>query len=126
MEGCLLKNPVIWIKEEKTMRKALKIKVAAAMTVLILLLAAGVAMAEDLKMVGDVVKIEIANPNAKTAKATLKDTKTGALVTVIVNDDLTLDKFKDHRIVVGDEIRCKYEVRDGKNISKYFRKTAGC
>jgi len=108
------------------MRKALKIKAAAAMTVLILLLAGGVAMAEEMKMVGDVVKIEIAGPDAKTAKATLKDTKTGKLVTVIVNDDLTLDKFKDHRIVVGDEIRCKYEVQDGKNVSKYFRKTAGC
>ena len=108
------------------MRKILKVQVAAAMTVLMLLLAAGVAMAEDLKMVGDVVKIEISGPDAKTAKATLKDTKTGKLVTVIVNDDLTLDKFKDHRIVVGDEIRCKYEVQDGKNISKYFRKTAGC
>jgi hypothetical protein len=47
-------------------------------------------------------------------------------VAVIVNDDLTLDKFKDHRIVVGDEIRLKYEVKDGKNVSKYFRKTAGC
>jgi len=108
------------------MRKILKVQVAAAMTVLMLLLAAGVAMAEDLKMVGDVVKIEISGPDAKTAKATLKDTKTGKLVTVIVNDDLTLDKFKDHRIVVGDEIRCKYAVQDGKNVSKYFRKTAGC
>ena len=108
------------------MRKALKVKVAAAMTVLILLLAGGVAMAEEMKMVGDVVKIEISGPDAKTAKATLKDTKTGDLVTITVNDDLTLDKFKDHRIGVGDEIRCKYEVKDGKNVSKYFRKTAGC
>ena len=108
------------------MRKALKVKVAAAMTVLLLLLAGGVAMAEEMKMVGDVVKIEISGPDAKTAKATLKDTKTGDLVTITVNDDLTLDKFKDHRIVVGDEIRCKYEVQDGKNVSKYFRKTAGC
>ena len=108
------------------MRNALKVKVAAAMTVLILHLAAGVAIADEMKMVGDVVKIEISGPDAKTAKATLKDTKTGKLVTVIVNDDLTLDKIKDHRIVVGDEIRCKYEVQDGKNVSKYFRKTAGC
>ncbi len=39
--------------------------------------------------------------DAKTATATLKDNKTDELVTVIVNDDLTLDKFKDHRIVDG-------------------------
>ena len=108
------------------MRTALKVKVAAAMTVLVLLLAGGVALAEEKKMVGDVVKIEIGGLDAKTAKATLKDTKTGELVAITVNDDLTLDKFKDHRIVVGDEIRCKYEVKNGKNVSKYFRKTAGC
>src|SRR3990170_4230501 len=113
-------------RKEKPMRKARSFRWAAAMTVLILLLAGGVALAEEMKMVGDVVKIEISGPDAKTAKATLKDTKTGKLVTVIVNDDLTLDKFKDHRIVVGDEIRCKYAVQDGKNVSKYFRKTAGC
>ncbi len=84
------------------------------------------ASAEEIKMVGVITKIDIAGPDAKTASATLKDNKTGELVTVIVNDDLTLDKFKDHRIVPGDEIRLKYEVKDGKNVSKYFRKTAGC
>jgi hypothetical protein len=85
-----------------------------------------IATAEEMKMVGVITTIDISGPDAKTATATLKDTKTDELVTVIVNDDLTLDKFKDHRIVVGDEIRLKYEVRDGKNVSKYFRKTAGC
>ncbi|HLO24780.1 MAG TPA: hypothetical protein VK187_01615 [Geobacteraceae bacterium] len=85
-----------------------------------------VAGAEEIKMVGVITKIEIAGKDAKTATVTLKDNKTEALVTVIVNDDLTLDKFKDHRIVEGDEIRCKYELKDGKNISTYFRKTAGC
>ncbi|MGZ8432396.1 MAG: hypothetical protein ACXWWV_10685 [Candidatus Deferrimicrobiaceae bacterium] len=89
-------------------------------------LAPGAASAEEIKLVGVITKIEIAGPDATTASATLKDNKTGDLVTVIVNDDLTLDKFKDHRIVPGDEIRLKYEVKDGKNVSKYFRKTAGC
>ncbi|MGE5246986.1 MAG: hypothetical protein ACM3L8_01460 [Verrucomicrobiota bacterium] len=86
----------------------------------------GAASADEVKMVGVITKIDISGPDAKTATVTLKDNKTGEPVTVIVNDDLTLDKFKDHRIVVGDEIRLKYEVQDGKNISKYFRKTAGC
>ncbi|MGZ8441354.1 MAG: hypothetical protein ACXWXD_11345 [Candidatus Deferrimicrobiaceae bacterium] len=89
-------------------------------------LAPGAASAEEIKLVGVITKIEIAGPDATTASATLKDNKTGDLVTVIVSDDLTLDKFKDHRIVPGDEIRLKYEVKDGKNVSKYFRKTAGC
>lgn len=84
------------------------------------------ASADEIKMIGVITKIDISGPDATTATATLKDNKTRELVTVIVNDDLTLDKFKDHRIVTGDEIRLKYEVKDGKNISKYFRKTAGC
>lgn len=86
----------------------------------------GAAYAEEIKLVGVITAIDIAGPDAVTATATLKDNKTGEPVTVVVNDDLTLDKFKDHRIVVDDEIRLKYEVRDGKNVSKYFRKTAGC
>ncbi len=85
-----------------------------------------IASADEIKMVGVITKIDIAGKDAKTATVTLKDNKTEQLVTIIVNDDLTLDKFKDHRIVEGDEIRCKYEVKDGKNVSTYFRKTAGC
>jgi Cu/Ag efflux protein CusF len=84
------------------------------------------ARADEIKMVGVITKIEIAGKDATTAIATLKDNKSGELVVITVNDELTLDKFKDHRIVEGDEIRCKYEVKDGKNVSSYFRKTAGC
>ena len=84
------------------------------------------ANAEELKMVGVITSITMAGKSAKTATATLKDTKTDKIVTVIINDELTLDKFKDHRIVEGDEIRLKYELVNGKNVSKIFRKTAGC
>ena len=100
--------------------------------VLVALVAVGIfsmssqASAEEIKMVGVITKIEIAGKDATTATVTLKDNKNGESVVIIVNDDLTLDKFKDHRIVEGDEIRCKYEPTDGKNISKLFRKTAGC
>jgi hypothetical protein len=82
------------------------------------------AFAEE-KLVGVITKIELA-ADGNSATATLKDTKADKEVTVQVVDELTLDKFKDHRIVVGDEIRLKYEAKDGKNVSKYFRKTAGC
>jgi len=56
----------------------------------------------------------------------LKDTKTEKEVVITITDDLTLDKFGDKRIVEGDEIRCKFETVDGKNVSKMFKKTAGC
>ncbi len=87
---------------------------------------AGVASAAEEKMVGVITKIELTGADAKTATVTLKDKKTENSVVLIINDELTLDKLKDHRIVEGDEIKCKYEILDGKNISTYFRKTAGC
>jgi len=85
---------------------------------------AGNAAAEEGKMVGPVTKIKLA-ADGKSATAILKDVKTGELVTITVTDDLTLDKFKDKRIVESDEIRARYE-KDGKNTAKSFKKTAGC
>jgi len=90
----------------------------------VLLLAAGPAAAEE-KMVGVVYKIELA-ADGKSADVTLVDNKTDEKVQVVVTDDLTLDKFKDHRIVSDDEVRVKYEVEGGKKMVTYFRKTAGC
>ena len=84
----------------------------------------GNALAEEGKMVGPVTKIKLA-ADGKSATAILKDAKTAELVTVTITDDLTLDKFKDKRIVEGDEIRARFE-KDGKNTAKSFKKTAGC
>ena len=83
------------------------------------------ASAEEVKMVGTISKIAMA-ADGKSATAILKDVKTGESVTILVTDELTLDKFNDKRIVNGDEIRCKFEKADGKNTSKMFKKTAGC
>jgi len=83
------------------------------------------ASAEEFKMVGTIKKMEMA-ADGKSATVILNDNKTEADVSIIVNDDLTLDKFKDKRIVVDDEIRCKYDNESGKNVSKMFKKTAGC
>ena len=83
------------------------------------------ASADDAKMVGSISKIIMA-ADGKSATATLKDNKTEEMVTIIISDELTLDKFKDKRIVEGDEIRTKYEKSGDKNISKIFKKTAGC
>ena len=108
------------------MKKAVAALFVVAQLVLGLVAISSVARADETKMVGVITKIDISGKDAKTATATLKDTTSGKEVDITVNDDLTLDKFKDHRIVEGDEIRCKYEVKDGKNVSTYFRKTAGC
>ena len=84
----------------------------------------GHAVADEGRMVGPITKLELA-PDGKSATAILKDGKTGEPVTVTVTDDLTLDKFKDKRIVEGDEIRARFD-KDGKNTAKSFKKTAGC
>ena len=82
------------------------------------------ASAADVKMVGVITKIQMA-ADGKSATATLKDNKSGNSVTISITDDLTLDKFKDKRIVEGDEIRAKFDDAN-KNLSKSFKKTAGC
>ncbi len=81
-------------------------------------------LADPVTIVGPVTKIELAK-DGKSAEATLKDNKGGASVIIYITDDLTLDKFKDKRIQVGDEIRTRFEKGD-KNLSKSFKKTAGC
>ena len=81
------------------------------------------ASADDVKMVGVITKLKVA-ADGKSAQATLKDAKSGELITINISDDETLDKFKDKRIQEGDEIRAKYD--NAGNKSKSFKKTAGC
>jgi hypothetical protein len=90
------------------------------------LMLGGVARAEPVKMIGVITEIELAGKDAKVATVTLEDTKNHKAIRVTIKDDLTLGKLKDHRIVDGDEIRCKYDVKDGKNVATAFFKTAGC
>ncbi|MDF1554681.1 MAG: hypothetical protein P1P84_16545 [Deferrisomatales bacterium] len=89
-----------------------------------LILTAGPAAATE-KMVGVVYKIELA-ADGTSADVTVLDNKTDEKIHVLVDDDLTLDKFKDHRIVIDDEVRVKYDVEGDKKHATYFRKTAGC
>ena len=85
----------------------------------------GSALAADTTVVGPVTKIVLA-ADGKSAQATVKDGTTGQEHVIQVSDDLTLDKFKDKRIQEGDEIRARFEAKQGGNASKSFKKTAGC
>ncbi len=100
------------------MKKSLSVFIVAALLGL-----STMAFAEEKKMVGIVEKVEI---QGSSATVTLKDNKSGQKIPIIVTDPLTIDKLKDKRVTVGDEIRCKYDDAGGKNTSKLFRKTAGC
>lgn len=107
------------------MKKMLSLAVLVMVTLVAVVTFSRTAHADDVKIVGTVSRIEMAADN-KSAVVVLKDSKSGEEVSIIVNDELTLDKFMDKRIVEGAEIRCKYEKTDGKNVSKMFKKTAGC
>lgn len=100
------------------MKKSLSVFIVAALLGLSTLV-----FAEERKMVGIVEKVEV---HGSSATVTLKDNKSGQKIPINVSDSLTIDKLKDKRITVGDEIRCKYDDAGGKNVSKLFRKTAGC
>jgi aspartyl/asparaginyl-tRNA synthetase len=78
------------------------------------------AFAAELKVVGTIEKVEM---QGAAATVTLKDSK-GTKIQIVVKDQLTVDKLKDKRIVVGDEVRVKYD--DTNKESRLFRKTAGC
>lgn len=107
------------------MKKIVSVVILAAVMIVSTLAFVQTASADDIKMVGTISKIEIA-ADKKSATVVLKDSKRGEDVMILVNDELTLDKFIDKRIVEGDEIRCKFEKVNGKNTSKMFKKTAGC
>lgn len=107
------------------MKKFLSASILALMLAVAALSVSSIALAEELKMVGTITKLEVA-ADGKSAHVVLKDTKSGAEVPIVITDELTLDKFKDKRIVVDDEIRTKYDNESGKNLSKSFKKTAGC
>ncbi len=102
------------------MKKLISALVVAAA---FLLVTAGPTRADD-KVLGTLTKIELAKPDL--AVATLKDGSNGKVVEITVVDKVTLDKFQDKRITVGDEIKAKYEQKNGKNVATFFKKPGGC
>ncbi len=68
-------------------------------------------------------KVKTIDLNTKTVIITTQD---GQDVTVVVEDEATLARFRDGRISEGDDVRVKYKIQDGKNISTSFKKAAGC
>ncbi|MFZ2949523.1 MAG: hypothetical protein WA003_08550 [Desulfuromonadaceae bacterium] len=107
------------------MKKLVSIVMVMALVIFSSLAVVRTACAEEFKMTGTITKIEL-SADGLSAISVVKDSKTEVSVTITVKDELTLDKFKDKRIVEGDEIRTKYEKSGDTNLSKMFKKTAGC
>jgi hypothetical protein len=100
--------------------KPLRLPLAAAVAAA--LLSIGSARADE-KFLGTVAQIQMSG--SASAVATLK-ADDGKTIDLVVDDAVTLEKFKDRRIGSGDLIKAKYEVKDGKNRATYFKKPGGC
>lgn len=74
--------------------------------------------AAQVKMVGVLTKIEIADSGATVM---LRDERSGEEIEIIINDSATIDKLKNHRIIVSDTVMCTYVEQDGKKVSVSFR-----
>ncbi|GEJ56020.1 hypothetical protein [Anaeromyxobacter diazotrophicus] len=105
------------------MQHVKKLTSALVVAAALALVAAGPARAEE-KVLGTVTDIEMTKPDL--AVATLQDRASGQPIALTVTDKLTLDKFQDKRINVGDEIKARYEKKDGKNLVTFFKKPGGC
>lgn len=79
------------------------------------------AFAGELKMIGTVNTIRMVGSGAEM---TMKDRKTDAAVVLQVRDSSNMEKIRDRKVRVGDELRLRYD-SDSKVI-RTIQKTAGC
>lgn len=107
------------------MKKLLSMSVVVVMTLFCIGLFSVNAQAETVKIVGTVASFKISD-DQKTVTAVVKDNKTEKNVTIVISDETTVAKFKEHVIKNGDEIRSTFEKSGDVNKAKVFKKTAGC
>ena len=79
------------------------------------------AFAGELKMIGTVSAIRMVGGGTEM---TVKDRKTDAPVVLQVRDHSNMEKIKDRKVRVGDELRLRYD-SDSK-IVRTIQKTADC
>jgi hypothetical protein len=94
---------------------------AAFLLAFCLAVLAGTASAEE-KVNGRVQSIDLATNTEVVTSYEGQD----ITITISADDQVTLDKLRDKRIRVDDDIKVKYVEKDGKNVATYFRKPAGC
>jgi hypothetical protein len=102
--------------QEEDMKRLFALIVMVAVTTL-----ATSAFAGEMKMIGTVSSIKIVG---SSAEMTLKDRKTDSLITLQVRDKSNMEKIKDRKVRVGDELRLRFD-SDNKVI-RTIQKTAGC
>lgn len=101
--------------------KTKKMNKAFILAALLLMISAGFAGAEE-KISGRVKAIDL---EANTVVVTTYEGQ-DVTITISAEDSLTLNKLKEKRIKVDDDIKVKFINKDGKNVATYFKKPAGC
>ena len=107
------------------MKKLLSMSVVAVMALFFIGLFSVNAQAETVKIVGTVSGFKMAD-DQKSVAAVVKDNKTEKNITILITDETTVTKFKEHVIKNGDEIRSTFEQSGDVNKARIFKKTAGC
>ena len=98
------------------MKKIVVMVVMVAVTVW-----SSLAIAGEGKMIGTIAAVKM---HGNWAEMVLKDRKTDAMVVLQVRDTSTLEKMKDNKIKVGDELRIRFD--DSSKVIKKVQKSAGC
>ena len=94
----------------------MKRKIAIILAALCLTFLAGAAGAEE-KISGRVKSIDLG------AQTVVVSTYEGQeVITISPEDIVTLNKLKENRIRVDDDVKVRCITKDGKNVATYFRK----
>lgn len=101
--------------------KAKRMGLMILISIVVSMMIAGYVIADENQIS---IKGKVKSIDMKSNTVTIT-TKNGD-VTILVEDSETLNKFKDGRISEGDDVKVKYIIRDGVNVSTYFKKQGGC
>ncbi|MDY0384136.1 MAG: hypothetical protein AB7T17_09015 [Geobacter sp.] len=96
-------------------------KLCAVVVLVVLTMSSSLVFAGTVRMIGTVTNIKMLG---NVAEVTLKDRKTEAPIMLQVTNPMELEKYRDRKIRVGDELRIIYD--GDTKIMKRAQKTAGC
>ncbi len=98
----------------------MKAKGVLIILVMLFCILCGAVHADEISLRGTVKNIDLGSGTIIVMTYEGKDVPIG------VEDEETLQKFKDGRIRVDDDVKIKYITKGAKNLSTYFKRTAGC
>lgn len=96
-------------------------KIVSVIAAVAMLSIASFAFAASMK--GPVSKI---SKNADGSYTVVVKDASGKAVELQVSDEVTVGKLNSKKIVVDDEVKVKFDEKDGKNVATKMLKAAGC